>query len=127
MTDKELKDLIASLAIDTQALKASQAATDKQIKELGKQLGGLGNKFGSFTEGLLLSSVETLLRKEYGITDFSMRLKSKRGADVLELDGFGFVNGKKNIGFIVEVKSHLEKRLIDQTQQQMQKFRTFYP
>jgi hypothetical protein len=58
MTDQELKDLVASLAADTQALKlqmaASQAETDRQIRELGKQIGGLGNKFGTFTEGISL-------------------------------------------------------------------------
>ena len=31
-----------------------QKATDRQLKELGKQIGGLGSKFGSFTEGLAL-------------------------------------------------------------------------
>jgi hypothetical protein len=30
-----------------------------------------------------------------GTTDFYMRLKTKRGSDLQELDGFGFVNGKK--------------------------------
>ncbi|TRU06726.1 MAG: DUF3782 domain-containing protein, partial [Microcystis aeruginosa Ma_AC_P_19900807_S300] len=31
-----------------------QKKTDKQLKELGQQIGGLGAKFGSFTEGLAL-------------------------------------------------------------------------
>jgi hypothetical protein len=34
--------------------------TDRQIKELGKQIGGLGSKFGSFTEGLALPSMEAI-------------------------------------------------------------------
>jgi hypothetical protein len=41
--------------------------TDRQIKELGKQIGGLGAKFGSFTEGLALPSMETILRKRFGM------------------------------------------------------------
>ena len=44
---------------DLQLKEVSQAQkkTDRQLKELGKQIGGLGSKFGSFTEGLALPSM----------------------------------------------------------------------
>ncbi len=87
---------MAEAAEDSRRLK-------QRIDELGKQLGGLGNKFGSFTEGLLLPSVEGILRRQFGVTDFYMRLKSYHADEMQELDGFGFVNGAKNIGFIIEV------------------------
>ena len=45
MTDEELKELVASLAV-------AQRETDRQLKELGKQIGGLGEKFGG--EGMAL-------------------------------------------------------------------------
>ena len=62
MTDEELKDLVASLAVaqretDRQLketdrqLKETDRQLRKQLKELGKQIGGLGEKFGGFTEG----------------------------------------------------------------------------
>lgn len=118
---KELGDRrAAEAAEETRQLK-------RRIDELGKQIGGLGNKFGYFTEGLLLPSVEAMLRKRFGITDFYTRLKTKRGEEWQELDGFGFVNGAKNIGFIVEVKSLLDKRSIAQIQEQMRRFGDFYP
>ena len=41
--------------------------TDRQLKELGRQIGGLGAKFGSFTEGLALPSMETILRQRLGM------------------------------------------------------------
>jgi hypothetical protein len=138
MSDPELKDLVAQLALDTQAFKAQLAASQEQAdkraaeatrdtKELKQHIGGLGNKFGSFTEGLLLPSVERILTDAFGITDFIVRWKTRRGAEVLELDGFGFVNGEKNIGFIIEVKSHLDKRSVEQTLQQLQRFGEFHP
>jgi small-conductance mechanosensitive channel len=105
--------------------RAAQAERDTQ--EMKRQLGGLGNKFGSFTEGLLLPSVDRMLTERFGVTDFVMRMKSKRGAETLELDGFGFTNGEKNIGFIVEVKSHLDSRSIDQTLSQLRRFGRFHP
>jgi hypothetical protein len=163
MTDQELKDLVASLALDTQALKAQIAAsqaeadrrtaqfaaelaeerrkteeerrkteiehreTERVIKELGKQMGGLGNKFGSFTEGLMLPSVSRLLTEKFGTDSFQMRMRRKVGTEWLELDGFGYANGERNIGFVVEVKSHLQEDAIAQVERIMEKFANFYP
>ncbi|MFM7790440.1 MAG: DUF3782 domain-containing protein, partial [Microcystis panniformis] len=57
-----------------------QKETDKQLKELGKQIGGLGAKFGSFTEGLALPSMETILRQRFGMEVVSPSVRvSKEG------------------------------------------------
>ena len=37
-----------------------------RLRELGKQIGGLGAK-GSFTEGLALPSMETILRQQFAM------------------------------------------------------------
>ncbi|MBP7533082.1 MAG: hypothetical protein KA783_01425, partial [Chitinophagales bacterium] len=41
-----------------------QAETDRQIQRVDKQLGELGNKWGSFTEGLLERSVQRIMVKD---------------------------------------------------------------
>jgi Spy/CpxP family protein refolding chaperone len=38
MTDQELKALVASLAIDSKALREAQKATDEQIKQTTEQM-----------------------------------------------------------------------------------------
>jgi hypothetical protein len=152
MTDQELKDLVASLAVSSKETdqrlqdfvrereraaeeadrRAAEAAEDsrllkKRVDELGKQIGGLGNKFGSFTEGLMLPSVHRLLEEKFGVDSFLMRVRTKKNGRWFELDGFGYVNGTNNIGFIVEVKSHLDEESIAQTKRIMEEFGTFYP
>ncbi len=116
-------------ADDRRAIEADRRAAEaaRDTKELKQQIGGLGNKFGSFTEGLLLPSVEKMLSERFGMTTFTMRMKSRKGEEWMELDGFGFANGEKNIGFIVEVKSHLDKKSVEQTLKQLQRFGEFYP
>ncbi len=134
---EELQTLVAQSILSTEAFKEQVAASqeaadrraealDRQIKELSKQIGGLGNKFGYFTEGLLLPSVQTILRKTFGITEFQTRVQAQNDGELQELDGFGFVNGEKNIGFIVEVKSLLDKRGIEQTVRQLERFPMFH-
>ncbi len=141
MTDQELKDLIGSLAVDTQALKASQAETgkqikelqaetDKQIKELGKQIGGLGNKFGSFAEGLLIPTVKRILSEDLGLEQVSERTERSQMVDgnqmYMEVDVFGYANGTNNTACIAEIKSHLREDGIDQLLRQLHDFPIFF-
>ena len=68
-TDKRL-DRIAILSEQNVEQQAEsdrrQAETDRQIQRVDKQLGELGNKWGSFTEGLLERSVQRIMVKVQG-------------------------------------------------------------
>lgn len=145
MTDQELKDLVASLAEDTKAMKIEAdkraaeadkraaeadkraAETDRIIRELGKQIGGLNNKFGSFTEGLALPSVQNLLFERFGVEDFMPRRRRRVQGETIELDALGIVNGSRNEAYIVEIKSHLRSDGVEQLLAMMNKFRTIFP
>ena len=138
MTDAELKELVASLAIAQQEtglqLKENarlQKETDrrlsKQLRELGKQIGGLGQKFGSFTEGLALPSMEKILRQRFRMTHVAPRVRVKKGRKNLELDVLAYSNTDVNKVFVVEVKSHLREEGLEQILQVLRVFFDFFP
>ncbi len=156
MTDEELKTLVASIAIgqketdrqfretDRQFREQREESdrlfreqreetdrqfreTDRQLRELGKQIGGLSNKFGSFTESLALPSAEQLLVQHFGVEAFTKYLHRTINGEHIEIDGFGFNNGSRNDGWIVEVKSRLDARAVEQTLQIMKRFHSFFP
>jgi hypothetical protein len=145
MTDAELKELVASLAIaqretdrqlketDRQLketghqLKETDRRLSKQLSELGKQIGGLGEKFGSFTEGLALPSMEKILRERFQMEAISPRLRITRDGRHMEIDVFAFANGAINRGYIVEVKSHVREEAIPQLQRILAEFKSFFP
>ena len=153
MTDQELKDLVASLAINHQtmaeelalthkeidrvfketdkAIKETSKAikeTDKAIKELSKQIGGMAHKFGSFTEGLALPSMTKILSEKFGMTTInpSVRVRDKNGNEQ-EIDVLAYTNGQINTAIIVEVKSHLREEGIEQLLKQCRSFRVLFP
>jgi len=153
MTDQELKDLVASLAISHQkmaeesalsrkeidnaiketdkAIKQTDKAikeTDKAIKELSKQIGGIANKFGSFTEGLALPSMTKILSEKFGMTTInpSVRVRDKQGNEQ-EIDVLAYANGEINTAIIVEVKSHLREEGIEQLLRQCRDFHVLFP
>ena len=78
MTDAELKELVASIAITQRETAQQQKETERLLKDLGKdtdllieelnkQIAGLGEKFGSLTEGLALPSMQKILNERFDI------------------------------------------------------------
>jgi hypothetical protein len=152
MTDKELKELVASLAVaqretdkQLQELACAQKETDlqlketsqqlketdkqlsKQLKNLAEQIGGLGNKFGSFTEGWAFPSMVKLLRNQFKMESIATNFQVKRGDKLMELDVFAYSNGNLNTACIVEVKSHVREEDIQQLLRQLTRLREFVP
>jgi hypothetical protein len=153
MTDQELRDLVASLAISHQKteqsirelseetrrfvretekaikeLKEDTKALKKDTKELKQQIGGLANKFGSFTEGLALPSMTKILSEQFGMTTIhpSVRIRDKSG-NVWEIDVLAYANGELNTAYIVEVKSHLRDEGIEQILRELRNFPAWFP
>ena len=149
MTDEELKQLVASLAVaqretseqlkesdrfltakfaeTDRQIKTSQKETNQQLKELGKQIGGLSNKFGSFTEGLALPSMTKILKQRFKMEVISPSVRvSKNGIDA-EIDVLAYANSAVNEVYAVEVKSHLREEGINQLSTLMANFRNLFP
>ncbi|MGH8500647.1 MAG: DUF3782 domain-containing protein [Methylococcales bacterium] len=152
MTDYELKELVASLAVSQKEtdrqlretdrqlkatdrqiseLRQSQQETDRQlrrqIKELSKQIGGLGEKFGGFTEGMAFPSMTKILTERFGMEVIAPRVKVRKGGDTLELDVFAYANSERKEACVVEIKSHLRADGLEQLRQILQRFRRFFP
>ena len=104
-----------------------QAETDRQIQRVDKQLGELGNKWGSFTEGLLERSVQRIMVKDLGITDTSFGATKYKNGKTIEIDVLGVSNGNNNRVVIAEIKSHLRETAIEQIQQQLNDYLYFAP
>ena len=125
MSTAELQAIVADLAKSQAAtdrqIKESQAATDRQLKELGKQIGGLGNKFGSFAEGLSYSSIKRILVNDFKMNDFiAPGVTVRHGSLEDEYDVLAYSNGTIDKGMIVEIKSKLTQRDIDQMKRKME-------
>ncbi len=138
MTDIELKEFVASLAVrqseTDRLMRESEAKKDRMlaenwqmIRELGKQIGGLGQKFGGFTEGMAFPSMEKILRERFGMDVVSVRNIGRKNGRSLEIDVMAYANGKVNEVYAVEVKSHLREDGLQQMLQILRDFHEFYP
>ena len=146
MTDQELKDLIANLAVSQakmdkqiEKLFKSQAEvneqfkktdeklkkTDKLIEKLAKQISGIGNNQGAVAEEFFYNSLQNRMKLlDMEFDDILLNLhKSKRGLQ----DEFDIVliNGKNIV--LIEVKYKAHKNDIDKLDKKIKNFRKLFP
>jgi hypothetical protein len=143
MTDKELKALVASLAIDqketdrqmqetdrqqkefSREWRQKSAETDRQLKNLGKEIGGLGNTFGRFTEGFLIESLESILLKTFHLQHTARNLHGPNRS--IEYDLIAYENTTINTVIAVEIKTQLTEDAILQVKKQLKAFPSIFP
>jgi hypothetical protein len=107
--------------------KVHRKETNKQLKELGQQIGGLGKKFGSFTEGLALPSMTKILKQKFHMEVISPSVRVSKNGINAEIDVLAYANSDINEAYVVEVKSHLREEGISQLQSLMANFRQLFP
>lgn len=115
--------------IDRNAQKAKErsAETEKMLKKLGKEIGNLGNSFGKYTEGLLGPSIRKILKNQLGMDTVSRNAESLKQKTRYEIDYLGTVNGDTNRAILVEVKSNLQEKHIEQLKLMIEKFSIAFP
>ena len=108
--------------------------TDRRIRELdrltreqSKQISGIGNKFGYFTEGLALPSMERILTEQFGMTTIMPRARTRRNGEEIEIDVLATANEGINLAMVVEVKSRVGWKSIEQLQRIVSRFREIHP
>ena len=115
-------------------LKQRFKATDKKFKEtsrflseIGKQVGDLNNKFGSFAEGLAFPSLVKILEDHFHATFVGLNARGRKNGEHIELDVLGYSNGTTNTAVIAEIKSHLRDYHIEQILKHLKQFPEFFP
>ncbi len=110
-------------------LAESGRQVDRRLDELARQIGGLGNKFGTFTEGLVWSSLQRILREQLGLHTLIIIPARRRLPDgrELEVDMLGWNNGTDNRIAVVEIKSRLNQRDLDPFDRILRHLGDFFP
>ena len=141
-TDALLKETVKESADRSAMIDAQLTENSQLIKELtlsqkehscklatqSKQIGGIGNGFGSFIEGLAYPSLRKILLKEYGIDNTAANfVQDFPDGRQVEFDAFGFTNGTVNNAAIVEVKSALQSKHIYRFREMLERFRLDFP
>jgi hypothetical protein len=101
--------------------------TSREVRELKKQIGGLGDKFGYFAEGMAQPTMERLLRRRFGMTNVAPRHRVREDGREREYDVLAWANGKVNRVVVVEVKSRVKREAIGQLIEQVETLFDFVP
>ncbi|WP_375329522.1 DUF3782 domain-containing protein [Microcystis sp. BLCC-F210] len=131
-SQQELSQSQQELSQSQQELSQAQKETDQQIKETDKQInrvsqqiGELGNRLGEFVEWQVRPAVVRLFQERgIDVHEFHPGISVKRDNEGLEIDLL-VVNDTDAI--LVEVKSKLTQRDVDEHLQRLAKFKRLMP
>ena len=131
-SQQELSQSQQELSQAQKELSQAQKETDKQIKETDKQInrvsqqiGELGNRLGEFVEWQVRPAVVRLFQERgIDVHEFHPGISVKRDNEGLEIDLL-VVNDTDAI--LVEVKSKLTQRDVDEHLQRLAKFKRLMP
>jgi phage anti-repressor protein len=119
MTDQELKDLVASLAIQS-------AKTDAKLERIGKMVGGISNNQGDIAEEFFYNSIKdkpTLAGINYDFIEKNVTRKKDNIEDEYDML---LVNGKDIAIIETKYKAH-EKDLERLLNKKYTNFKKLYP
>ncbi len=125
-TDRRMAETDRRIARRMEEIDRILAENARQIARTDKQLGKLGNKFGSFAEGMALPSMEKILYNQFNMDVVTPRAKARLNGRTIEIDVMAYDNGSRNELYIVEVKSHLTREGIDQILKTIEEFPKFF-
>jgi hypothetical protein len=124
-TIDDIRQILKELAQSQQELSEAQKETDKQINRVSKQIGELGNRLGEFVEYQVRPAVVRLFQERgIDVHEFHPGLSVTRDHEGLEIDLL-VVNDTDAI--LVEVKSKLTQRDVDEHLQRLAKFKRLMP
>lgn len=99
----------------------------RQLRQLQQQIGGIGDKFGYFAEGMALPSMERLLIERFGMESISPRHRVRRAGREQEYDVLAWADGEIDTAIVVEVKSRVKRDAIAQILEQIQSLPQMVP
>jgi RecB family endonuclease NucS len=110
------------------AFQREQAKTDKQIKDLNKIRGEYFMDKGEYTEMIMVPSVREMMLEEYGFQFFDRNLESVSPDNKsIQVDAIAWSNGKRNEIVIIEIKTKLKEKHIEDHLNRIRFFDDFFP
>jgi len=111
--------------ISSEDIKQLFKETDLRLAELGKQIGGLGNRLGEFVEGMVRPGLVRLFRERGIDLNLTIRdLSARRDGEAAQIDLMAIDDTE---AVAVEVKSRLTVEAVDEHVRRMEKFRRLFP
>jgi hypothetical protein len=99
--------------------------TDRKLAEVGRQIGGLGNRLGEFVEGVVRPGLVRLFRERgVDVRETHRDLEAERNGRKAQVDLL-VVNDAEVV--VVEVKSKLSQRDVEEHLERLALFKELFP
>ncbi len=124
-TADDVWQLLAELATTQKETDRQIQQINGEIRQLSKEIGNLGGKWGRFVENMVAPACETIfLKRGIPVHQVSQRVKKRLNGQTLEID---VLVTNENHVLVVEVKSSLGVNDVKELIEDLGNFRQFFP
>ena len=123
-TDKKFEEVGKKIEEVVEGLRQARIG----IENNGEQIGGLGNKFGGYTESMARPAIRRILEERFHAHYLGpVRFKSTNEVEAVEVDAWGLSRNGTGTAYLVEIKSKFRDEHINQLWKQVERFRIHCP
>ena len=124
-TDRKFQETDRKFQETERWLKAQWQETDKTIKALSQNLGGIGNRLGEFVEHMVMPTVVQLFQAQgLEVHEVHSDIKAKRDGQGIQID---LLVVNEGILIAVECKSKMTTGYVEDHVKRMEKLKTMLP
>ena len=125
--DKKTDERWEKLLKGFEEIRQMQKENSEQQKKTDKQISGLGNKFGGYTEAMARPAIRRILEEQFHAHYLGpVRFKSTNEVEAVEVDAWGLSRNGTGTAYLVEIKSKFRDEHIAQVWKQVERFRIHY-
>ena len=125
-----LREIFLQLRETAQSVKKTELQVQEQWRELNRQVGGLGDQLGSYSEIFVVPAMAEVLTHRFQVDRLFRRVRVRRGGGTLELDMLAYPGPGSSHGeavFVVKVESRLGEEALDRMQAILRDVHGFLP
>ena len=123
-----LREIFHRLCDSEQSVGKTERMVDEMWQELSRQIGGLGDRLGNFTEALLLPTLTQAMAGQFQADRLFSRVRVRKDGDTLELDVLACSGSGANAAvYVVQIENQLREEAFERMRSALADFHRFFP
>ncbi len=124
--EREMREFKEEMREFKDEMRAAEKRSEKERREMNKRWGEISNKMGTIVEDIIFPATRPLIKRYFKCNPLFLanRVQRRKGD---RLEEFDVISACEDKVFLIEVKSTLRPKHIEEFKEKMRRFREFFP
>ncbi len=123
---EEMREFKEEMLEFKEEMRAAEKRSERERRDMNKKWGELSNKMGTMVEDIIFPATRPLIKRYFKCNPLFLANRVQRRKDD-RLEEFDVISACEDKVFLIEVKSTLRPKHIEEFKEKMKRFREFFP